>query len=370
MKIVFASYNNQPGYHSPDEWLKKIFRLVDLMKALIHYCPVAFVQHIGTESKFAHGDVEFHFLCTEKKDKHRFPLRMTSRIKRLKPDIVIVSGLRYPLQVMQLRWMLGKRVRIIGRHHADKAPQGFRRILQKLADRCFDTYLFTSLGNANDWKSSGIIKNKEKIFELPAASTEFSRMHKASCKLKTGMAGDRNFLWVGRLNANKDPLTVLKGFDEYLAIKPGGKLYMIYQEDDLLPEVKELIANCKNLQAAVVLTGHIPYNDLPAWYSAADFYVSGSHREGGSYALLEAMACGCIPVVTAIPAALKVIEDGKYGISFQPGDAGDLAEKIAGLSQIDQPALSLAIENYFKKELSSEAIAVKLYDRCKKLLAK
>jgi len=109
---------------------------------------------------------------------------------------------------------------------------------------------------------------------------------------------------------------------------------------------------------------------LPAWYSAADFYISGSHSEGGSYALLEAMACGCIPIVTAIPATLKMTGDGKYGIIFQPGNVEDLANKLNDLSSIDKLALSTSVENYFREELSNTAIADKLFGYCKELLAK
>jgi len=370
MKVVFASYNNQPGYQSPEEWVEKINKLADLMAALAKHCPVEFVQHIGYNGLFTRNGVEFHFLFTEKKDKHRLPGRMNRMIKQMKPDIVIVSGLIYPLQVIQLRWLLGKNVKIIARHHADKAPKGFRRMLQKSADSFINAYLFTSLGNAGDWIAAGIIKNKKKILELPAASTEFSRMDRTECKEKLGMSGDKNFLWVGRLNANKDPMTVLMGFERYLLTEPNARLFMIFQEADLLKQVEEKIGENKLLTVSVHLVGQIPHDQLREWYSAADHFISGSHNEGGSYALLEAMACGCIPIVTAIPAALKMIDDGKYGIIFKPGDANDLADKLIGLYSIDQQLLSESIEKYFREILSSEAIAAKLYDYCKELLVK
>ena len=47
--------------------------------------------------------------------------------------------------------------------------------------------------------------------------------------------------------------------------------------------------------------GRLPHERLAAYYSAADIFVSGSHREGSGYALIEAMACGAIPCVTDIP---------------------------------------------------------------------
>jgi glycosyltransferase involved in cell wall biosynthesis len=265
---------------------------------------------------------------------------------------------------MQLRLILGNKALLIGRHHADRVPGGGRKMLQKFADRCLDAYLFTSLGNACDWVSEGIIKNKQKVLELPAASTEFSGMDKEICRKTTGMAGSKNFLWVGRLNANKDPLTVLEGFEKYLAIEPGAMLYMVFQEGDLLKQVIYKTRQNEMLNRAVHLVGILPHDNLQEWYSAADYYISGSHSEGGSYALLEAMACGCIPIVTDIPAALKMTGDGRYGIVFRKGDAGDLYRKLNGLSSIDQAGLSDAIVKYFRSSLSTAAIADGLYRIC------
>ena len=369
MKVVFTSYNNQPGYSNPDQWIQNIRRMTELMEALGKQCAVTYLKYTGCEAHLRLNGVEYIFLRSTK-SKYRFPFRMNSTIKKMQADIVIVSGLRYPLQIMQLRWALGKNVKIIARHHADKPPDGFRKILQRYADRSIDAYLFTSFGNASDWLVSGIIKDKQKIFELLAASANFSKMDKQEARQKIGVTAGEIFLWVGRLNANKDPLTVLKGFKGYLTLNPGAKFYMIYQGEDLLQQLKEFIDQSKSLSDAVILKGYVAYDELPVWYSAADLYISGSHSEGGSYALLEAMACGCIPVVTAIPAALKVIGDGEYGISFKPGDANDLANKLAGLCAIDQQTFSIKIEKYFKAELSSGAIATKLYGYCKELLAK
>ncbi len=370
MKIVFASYTNQPGYHSPREWIEKIKKFTALMEAFSKHCPVTYITHIGDEAHFTQNGVEYRFLFTAKKNKYRIPIRMNKAIKNMRPDIVIISGLRFPLQVLQLRWFLGKKVKLVARHHADKPPRGVKKVLQQLADRCINAYLFTSLGNAGDWINAGIIKNQRKIYELIAASADFSRMDTTESMKITGMKGKYNFLWVGRLNANKDPLTVISGFEKYLLVEPSAKLYMIFQEEDLLAEVKQRTGQNELLEPAVILVGYVPYELLVEWYSAADYFISGSHSEGGSFALLEAMACGCIPIVTSIPAALKVIEYGRYGIIFRPGDADDLANKLLGLSGINHNELSGSIENHFRKELSTNAIADKLYSYCKELLAK
>ena len=367
MNVVFLSYYNQLVYNSPESWIERIKTYAALMEALSRQCNVTYITQMNYEGTISKKGMDYVFLKSAHK-KSFFPKRLNKKVKELQPDLVIVSGIRSPLQIMQLRWQVGKKIKIIGRHHADKPPKGFRRILQQFADKYFDAYLFTSYGNAMEWMEAGIIRNKRKIKELIEASTDFSRLDKKTSLQITGMGNGLNFLWVGRLNANKDPLSVLDGFERFLATQPEAKLYMIFHEKDMLADIEQKIARSVSLKTTVFLKGFVPHDELPAWYSAVDFYISGSHSEGGSYALLEAMACGCIPIVTAIPAALKMTGDGKYGIIFQPGNANDLAEKLKGLSSIAREEFSASIENYFRKELSTTATAEKLYGYCRQLM--
>ncbi len=360
MKIVFIAYNHLPGYHSPEQWIKRIKPFAGVMESLSRYCQVYYAGQINYAGIWSQDGVEYHFLQSSKM-RSRVPFHLHQTIKKLRPDIVIVLGLHFPLEILQLRWSLGKKVKIIARHHADSPPGGIRKILLRIADHYVNAYLFTTQWHAGEWVDARIIRNRNKIHELFEASTDFTREDKEQSKKKTGMRGDHNFLWVGRLNENKDPITVLAGFEKYLSENPVARLHMIFQEDDLLPAVRSKIRKSSWLSNAVHLHGLIDYNELPAWYSAADFFISGSHREGGSYALLEAMACGCIPVVTAIPASLKTICNDKYGLSYKAGNVDELADKLSMAGKLSKVEFSANIETYFKKELSSQAIAGKLY---------
>ena len=67
---------------------------------------------------------------------------------------------------------------------------------------------------------------------------------------------------------------------------------------------------------------------MAGYYQAADVYLSASHIDGSSVALMEAMACGCPALVSDIPANLEWIKDGDQGWVFRDGDAQHLAEKI------------------------------------------
>ena len=369
MRIVFVSYNSQFAYTNPVAWVEKIKTFAAFMSSLATKSEVSYIKQIDYEGNYTKDKVAYIFIRSRQK-KSFFPFRINNRVKMLTPDIVIVSGIRSPLQIMQLKWKLGRKTKLIGRHHADHVPGGIRKLLQRWTDQYFDSYLFTSAGDAQEWIDAGVISHANKIFELPEASTAFSRKDRLQSRIKTSMQGDHNFLWVGRLNENKDPVTVLRGFQQYLNKEPHATLYMIFQTDDLLSTITSLIEQDEGLKKAVHLVGEVPYEELAFWYSAADFFISASHREGGSYALLEAMACGCIPIVTAIPAALKMTGNGKYAIVFNPGDVNDLVKKMEALSLLKRMDFSNEVETYFKTHLSSGVLAARLYQHCQQLLLK
>jgi len=175
---------------------------------------------------------------------------------------------------------------------------------------------------------------------------------------------------VGRLNAGKDPLTVLKAFEIFCANKPQARLYMIYHTEELLSSIKKIISTNQLLQGKVILTGKVPHAEMERWYNAADFFISGSHFEGSGYALLEAMACGCIPVVTDIPSFNKITAGGCFGFLYPAGDSAALAKKLNTLITIARDTMSTAIVNYFQQQLSFKSIADELLLICKKLTGK
>ena len=139
---------------------------------------------------------------------------------------------------------------------------------------------------------------------------------------------------------------------------------MIYQTNDLLDEVSQIIRNNYVLKDAVILKGKIERTQLAYWYSAADYFVSGSHSDGSGYALIEAMGCGCIPIVTNIPSFRKITDQGKAGFLFEPGNPASLSEMLFGLNSIPKDELIEKVLLQFKNELSFEAIARQLVKAC------
>ena len=71
-------------------------------------------------------------------------------------------------------------------------------------------------------------------------------------------------------------------------------------------------------------------DDLENLYAAADLFLLPSHREGMSFALLEAMAHGLAPIVADGSGNAETVGDA--GAIFPAGDVAAMSELLAGLA--------------------------------------
>lgn len=369
IKIAELNYHCHTEFNRPEQAVEKHA----LSSGFIHFIKqrveLVLVKHLNYFGQSTIEDIRYAFFKSRNKfwyipfSTHRF-------IKKEKPDVILVQGFVFVLQVMALRLLMGKNCIILVQHHGEKPFTGIKGFFQRCADRCINGYLFTAIGNADIWLSKKVISDKNKCFTILSASTNFTIRDKDVCKKITGINGEKNFIWVARLNSNKDPFTVLKGFELYCTVNPAARLYMIYQTEELLEYCKAMVAASPLLKQAVHLIGKKEHHELEDWYNAADFYISGSHSEGSGYALVEAMACGCVPVVTQIPSFTQITGSGKYGFLFEPGNITDLYQKLQDTDTINLQQYAQSVHEYSKTSLSYKAVADQIFQLASKLLAK
>jgi glycosyltransferase involved in cell wall biosynthesis len=136
-------------------------------------------------------------------------------------------------------------------------------------------------------------------------------------------------LFVARFTAHKQPITLIRAFQQALKVKPDMHLLMI-GEGDQRPEASALIEQ-EGLQASVTL--HNFRQDVPAVLAAADVFVLPSLWEGLPIGLLEAMAMGKPVIATRVDGTIEVVTDGENGLLVEAGNAGQLAEALVRLGQ-------------------------------------
>lgn len=295
--------------------------------------------------------------------KNRFfyiPLKLIQYVRKQKHDLIMVHGFTFPFQTFMLRAFIPKSTKLIIQHHAEKPfKHPIKRWFQKMAYSRADAYLFASKELALPYFANHIIKDQKKVYEVMEGSTLFRPQNKAEAKKRLGIKEDTLFLWVGRLDQNKDPLTVLKGFHKFKEAGNTFQLVMIYGSRELEAEIKKYIHE-NQLQHEVTLLGIIPHAELENWYNAADYFVAASHYEGSGIALCEAMSCGCIPIVTGISSFVKMTNNGMFSFLFEPGKPDQLFEKLVLATQIDKAEMHEKIIEHFNKELSLSAIGRKI----------
>jgi len=112
------------------------------------------------------------------------------------------------------------------------------------------------------------------------------------------------------------------------------------------------------LEDAVRLPGWI--DDPPAIYRLFDVFALASDSEGLSMSLLEAMACGIVPVVTHVGSNREVVGDALVRQVVPPGDARALADRLtatladdAGRREQSRLARERAVRRYSLARMAS-----------------
>jgi len=96
------------------------------------------------------------------------------------------------------------------------------------------------------------------------------------------------------------------------------------------------------------------------WLRTIDIFVLPSLSEALSNSLMEAMACGCCPVASRVGGNPELIEDGKRGLLFEPGNSDELAAKLRELINSPELRISLATAAHdFLHANFSRAISVR-----------
>jgi glycosyltransferase involved in cell wall biosynthesis len=360
MKFVFASYVLSEGFNNPEQWLKRIELYAGIQSTLSENNEVISIEQIDYEGSCIKDGVQYQFIKLSAFER-LFPLKLHWYILSHKPDVIIIQGLHFPLQVIQLGLMNRKRAKIIAQHHAERPFIGIKKYVQRLADFFVDAYLFASKPMGLEWVNKGNLSSPQKIHEVMEVSTHFNQINRKAARLKTGVNGGSVFLWVGRLNDNKDPLNVVRAFLRFAAISKEACLYMIYQSDELINEVRRL-TNASHYGDKIILVGKVLHDDLLYWFNSADFVLSGSHYEGSGTAVCEAMACGCVPVVTDIDSFRMITDNGRCGLLYETGNEDSLLNALVKTeaSNIEEKRKNTLA--YFRSNLSFEAIAKRIQE--------
>lgn len=137
---------------------------------------------------------------------------------------------------------------------------------------------------------------------------------------------------VGRLVTIKDHLTLLKA--AATLIRQDVHLRVVVVGAGPQAEVlQNYVADDTSLADRVIFTG--ASDNIPDLLNAMDIFVLPSLGEGMSNTILEAMACALPVVATRVGGNPELVEEGRTGFLFAPGNVAALAANIQTLSKND-----------------------------------
>ncbi|HIC90267.1 MAG TPA: glycosyltransferase family 1 protein [Anaerolineae bacterium] len=169
---------------------------------------------------------------------------------------------------------------------------------------------------------------------LPLDDRDERHTNRNALRQSLGLPLDaRVVLSVGRLDAQKDPLTLLRAARQVVEAVPSAVFLLAGEgplQADVLAEQERL-----GLQERFRLLGW--RDDVPALLAASDLFCLSSRWEGMPYALLEALAAGVPIVATDVGGCREAIgqEGQAAGRLVPPADPDALAAAMIALLQDD-----------------------------------
>lgn len=219
-------------------------------------------------------------------------------------------------------------------YHSDIVGKGFLgNIYNKLVTQSFlekiDRIIVTSPNMKDSSKELEKFQDKIEVVPLFVDTNHFYYREKNKRELLLSRFKNKKekiVMYIGRLGRYKGLEYLIKAFQN-LDKKKG--LVIIGKgpkEEKLKTKAYEL-----NLEHDVLFLAHVPYEELPEYYSSADLFVLPSTDRGEAFGLvaIEAMACGVPVITTELGTGTSFHNiDGVTGKVIEPRNSIALAKAI------------------------------------------
>ena len=165
---------------------------------------------------------------------------------------------------------------------------------------------------------------------------DFAQWEKQTAGMES-LKGDGLFriLFVGRLELQKDPLTLLQAFSGIIHFHHRKEARLTLVGDGELMEECRIFIRDHRLEEYVELAGW--QSNVAPYYMNHQLFCLSSIFESFGLCFLEAGFCGLPTVATRVEGIPEVIADGETGFLVPPRDPQAMSERILAL--MDDPAL-------------------------------
>ncbi|TIU10448.1 MAG: glycosyltransferase [Mesorhizobium sp.] len=166
--------------------------------------------------------------------------------------------------------------------------------------------------------------------------------------------GSQRFICLGRLDPEK---CVEHMIDAFAALPADAKAQLTILGDGQCRVPLEEQAARLGLSGKVTFAGAV--EDVFPFLWEADFYLSTSASEGMSNALLEAMGCGVVPIITDVSGASDIVEHERSGfLARSHAEFSGLLRRALGLSEAERYEMAQHAVQTIAARFSMESVAL------------
>ncbi|HVH12033.1 MAG TPA: glycosyltransferase, partial [Longimicrobium sp.] len=250
MRVVQVSCIRDPRRRTGAELLRAWPTLPEVARAAASAgVDVAVVQAGWRDETVDRDGIRYHFVAETAAlpagVSARMPVRLLHVIRSLRPDVIHLQGLDFPVPT---RLLCATGIPVLAQDHGSAPPGPAHRPLRRWGLARIAGAAFTARAQAEPFRRAGVLRSGVRVFEVLESSTCFTPGDRAAARAATGIDGDPCVLWIGRLIADKEPMTALDGFARAAERLPDARLWMAYGEAPLETEVRARIASDPRLR--------------------------------------------------------------------------------------------------------------------------
>ncbi|ATB48970.1 glycosyltransferase family 4 protein [Corallococcus macrosporus] len=237
-------------------------------------------------------------------------------LRRLRQEPVVWHAHRNnELLVGMLLKLLGRQVRLVFTRHTSMAPSGFTRFIARGADALVS-----------------LTKQVADVIALPSTvvshGIDLTRFHPPENRdlawRKLGLGGRYGIGVIGRIRKEKGQGDFVQAIRPLLSQHPEWQPVLVGLAKG--PDLDWLNQEMAGIEDHLALPGE--QSVIEPWYQGLSVLVHPSYAEGYSLVHVEAMASGCCVVASKLPYLDTLIEHGRTGFFFEPGDVQGLRELL------------------------------------------
>ena len=276
--------------------------------------------------------------------------------RSFRPDVLNITGWFDPAQVLLALYAKTKGAKVVisvESSEFDKRRANLKEHIKRLILRQSDAFFCFGKNSVKYLDSLGVPSRK--IAVSNAAVVDNQRIFQTYISEKERIPAQNSngliFIYVGRLAAEKNLLTLLSAFRKCAAIPENRAWELHLVGEGPMREELEGYASSNQLKG-VRFIGGIPWHEVPAYLARADVLVLPSLSEPWGLVVNEAMVCGMPVVVSSnCGCAEDLVRPGQNGFVFDPNSETALAEAMSHYSA--NPA-EIAAHGEFSRKLIAD----------------